>query len=424
MPGPLRRAAIGVAGGAVLAAVLAGAAGAQQHNSATELDRVNQEIEDTRAKGRALEDEAKRLSRELRLLREELVTTAKSTQQREALVTALEQQIEQLERDQANRRRELSEKHRHLAGALGALTRLSLNPPQAFFLYPGQPLEAVRGSILLRAAVPALGDQAVLLRDDLVALADVRSAIESKLTLLSKADADLADDRARLESLIARKQTIFQETARRSREAAARLETLVKESASLKELIDRLAEENRRLAAQEAVAASRSDADQSVASEPEPGSRLSAILARPEGLRSFPADGKIAAPVAGTLTQRYGADTGFGTSARGITVATREHAQIVAPYDGKVAFAGPFRNRGHVLIIEHGGGYHTVLAGFERIDVTTGQWVLAGEPVGSMPDEQTTSADTGPSLYMELRREGQPVNPLSWITSGSIRVHG
>ncbi len=414
-----------------MAALLAMSISAQDaftagEDSASELDRVNREIEETRSKGRALESEAKRLQKELRQLRADLVAAAKTTQQREALVSALEQQIEQLEHDQDARRRELTRKHGHLAGALGALTRLSMNPPQAFFLYPGPPLDAVRGSILLRAAVPALGDQATLLRDDLLALAEVRADIETKLGRLSKADSDLATDRQHLESLIARKQTMFKDTAERSREAANRLETLVGESRSLKELIERLQAENQRLEVQrQAAADAQSQAETAAAAEAaasRPQTPL--ILAKPEGLRDFPSVGEIAAPATGRLVQRYGSETGFGSSARGITVETRLSAQVVAPFDGQIVFSGPFRNRGLVLIIEHGGGYHTVLAGFDRVDVVTGQWVLAGEPVGIMPDTKQAEAKDGPPLYIELRRDGQPVNPLTWITSGSIKVHG
>ena len=62
---------------------------------------------------------------------------------------------------------------------------------------------------------------------------------------------------------------------------------------------------------------------------------------------------------------------------------------------------------GQILIIEHGGGYHTVLAGLEGADAVVGQWLLAGEPVGVVG-----SPDSGrPQLYLELRRDGQPIDP-------------
>ncbi|MBL0930093.1 MAG: peptidoglycan DD-metalloendopeptidase family protein [Alphaproteobacteria bacterium] len=80
---------------------------------------------------------------------------------------------------------------------------------------------------------------------------------------------------------------------------------------------------------------------------------------------------------------------------------------MIAPFDGTVAFAGPFRGYGLILILEHSGGYHSVLAQLGRIDAVVGQAVTAGEPVGRAgASEQGT-----PVLYLELRRNGQPVDP-------------
>jgi septal ring factor EnvC (AmiA/AmiB activator) len=72
------------------------------------------------------------------------------------------------------------------------------------------------------------------------------------------------------------------------------------------------------------------------------------------------------------------------------------------------------------LIIEHRGGYHTLLAGLESVASTIGQWLLAGEPVGVMAKNTAQK----PQLYMELRRNGQPVNPLPWIAQDSGRRRG
>ena len=95
---------------------------------------------------------------------------------------------------------------------------------------------------------------------------------------------------------------------------------------------------------------------------------------------------------------------------KGLTIAARPGATVVSPFDGTViAFAGPFRGYGELLIIEHTEGYHTLLAGLGRIDGTVGQRVLAGEPVGLMGDEKAAA------LYVELRRDGQPINPLPWL---------
>ena len=93
---------------------------------------------------------------------------------------------------------------------------------------------------------------------------------------------------------------------------------------------------------------------------------------------------------------------------------------MVAPYDGQVVYAGPFRGYGQILIIEHGESYHTLLAGIERIDAVEGQWVLAGEPVGTMERQGTEL----PKLYLELRHAGQPINPLPWLANFDNKVQG
>jgi septal ring factor EnvC (AmiA/AmiB activator) len=107
--------------------------------------------------------------------------------------------------------------------------------------------------------------------------------------------------------------------------------------------------------------------------------------------------------------------TKFGTremvgEARGIRIESRPGAQVVAPYDGKIVFAGPFRHYGQLLIIEHGDGYHSLLAGFGQLYGSIGQWVLTGEPVGVM-----TAKKSANQLYLELRSEGRAINPEPWL---------
>jgi septal ring factor EnvC (AmiA/AmiB activator) len=120
------------------------------------------------------------------------------------------------------------------------------------------------------------------------------------------------------------------------------------------------------------------------------------------------------------MKTRFGQTQSDGRAARGIVIAARKGAQIVAPFDGKVVYAGEFRSYGQNLIIEHGGRYHTLLAGLDRIDAVVGQWLLAGEPVGTLSSPQ----DGNPELYFELRRAGQPINPLPWLATTGDKVRG
>ncbi len=392
--------------------------------AADEAERVREELEAERQRSRELEQQARILSQELEALRLRLVTTARTTQEREALVANLELQIEELRIEMARREQVLAARHRELAGTLSALTGLAEDAPRAFFLYPGTPLEAVRGSMLLRAAIPTLGERATILRADLSALAAVREDLSQSLDQLSREDLALEGDREQLELLIAQKRALYEEAAERSRGSSERLRELTERSETLRELLAALEEER--------TARERQETAEPAPALGEDATQLAALAVsptdRPDGIRPFPNEGVITSPTVGTLVQQYGQDIGRGETAKGILIETREGTTVLSPFDGKVVFAGPFRDLGRVLIIEHDGGYHTILAGFERIDAADGHWLLAGEPIGVMPHtafENGVGGESGrPRLYMELRREGQPVNPLRWMTTGNIRVSG
>ena len=114
-------------------------------------------------------------------------------------------------------------------------------------------------------------------------------------------------------------------------------------------------------------------------------------------------------PARGVITTRYGEQKVKGVSSKGLTVSTRAKAQVISPFDGAVVFAGPFRGYGDMIIVEHGDGYLSLLAGLGSIDVEPGQMLLAGEPVGQMPEE------TNSELYIEIRKDNHPINPAAWF---------
>jgi len=103
---------------------------------------------------------------------------------------------------------------------------------------------------------------------------------------------------------------------------------------------------------------------------------------------------------------------------------------VVAPCDGWIAFSGPYRTFGQLLIINAGGGYYVVLAGMSRSNVNVGQFVLAGEPVASMGDgaAQTAAAIAvgakQPILYVEFRKDGASIDSSPWWAKSDSRKVG
>lgn len=178
----------------------------------------------------------------------------------------------------------------------------------------------------------------------------------------------------------------------------------------------REAEEQARRTAQEAQAAS----DKANRDAAEAQAREQAKEQAKTQTRSFTkAQGEMPFPARGNLVTKFGQTDDSGSPSKGISIETRPDAQVIAPYDGQVVFAGPFRGYGLLLIIEHAEGYHTLLSGMARLDGTVGQHLLAGEPVGVMGQSEGK-----PLLYVELRHNGQPVNPLPWLTARKTKVSG
>ena len=135
-----------------------------------------------------------------------------------------------------------------------------------------------------------------------------------------------------------------------------------------------------------------------------------------------------------TRIREFGGSDGSGGTQKGLSIAARPGAQITAPCDGWVVYAGAFRSYGQLLILNAGGGYHVLLAGMERISVDIGQFVLTGEPVAVMGDasqawpQASASVTTGPKqpvLYVEFRKDGTPIDPSPWwATNEGEKVRG
>jgi septal ring factor EnvC (AmiA/AmiB activator) len=190
---------------------------------------------------------------------------------------------------------------------------------------------------------------------------------------------------------------------------------LARQADNLKDLIAKL-EQGLSPATRAAREAARGDIRPALSTLRDPG-RLAPAVAF-ASLR-----GQVPIPVNGVKLKEYGAPDGIGGVEKGVSIATRAGAQVTAPADGWVVYAGPFRSYGQLLILNAGNGYHILLAGMERISVDLGQFVLTGEPVAMMGSSTHIAAiiatgSSQPVLYIEIRKDGVPVDPGPWWAAG------
>ena len=298
---------------------------------------------------------------------------------------------------------------------LAALQRIGHRPPPALIASPEDALQAVRTAMVLGAVLPEMRTQVDALAHDLAGLVAVRKQIAAERDRLKAEISSLDQERTRMTALIGERQK--QETDREKALAAERTRAteLARQVDNLKDLINKL-EQSLDPATRAAREAGRGESRPALSTLQDPG-RLAPAIAF-ASLR-----GRVPIPVNGVKLKQFGAPDGTGGVEKGLTVATRAGAQVTAPADGWVVYAGPFRSYGQLLILNVGGGYHVLLAGMDRISVDLGQFVLTGEPVAVMGNGSHIAAvlatgSSQPVLYIEFRKDGSPVDPGPWWAAG------
>lgn len=378
-----------------------------------ELDELTRTIGLSEERQAELQREIDAIERDRDALNADLLRTAQRVHSLESELDATEERLVRLNENVVDVRASLNERRGVLAEVLATLQRIGRRPPPALAVRPQDALAAVRSAMLLNAVMPEIRIEAEALAEDLQQLTNLHDEIASERDRLKTDAARLAEERSRVEMLIAAKR----EQGNQSREQLAaesrKARQLAEAATSLKDLIARLETE---------IDASRRAAEEAarnrVTGKPadpfaDPGRLAPAI-------HFADAKGLLDMPVSGAMLRAYGEDDGFGAQTQGVSIAARAGARVTAPADGWVAYSGPFRSYGQLLILNTGDGYHVLLAGMERIDVDLGQFVLAGEPVAVMGHPKLASAaaldpgTTRPVLYVEFRKDGNSIDPAPW----------
>lgn len=369
-----------------------------------DLDAIRDQIDSSQQRAEDLGEQAEALAETEGSLQTRLVTAAGRAQSLEQDLTGIEGRLTRLREDEAQKLRALEDRQEELQATVAGLQRLGRRPPQALLLAPGTTHDAIRSAILLRESVPVLQERASSLKRDLTQLAALRESIGSEITALRETQEGLDVERKVLAHLTQVAALRRQQAEQERKQYTEQVDVLAKRAQGLEDLLSRL-DTLRRTQPRPAPRPLATPED------PVPGNSLAALPPVERGNMRLPAAGPV-------LTQ-FGDRLSTGDNAQGVTIQTRAQAAITAPAEGRVAFADFFRNYGLLLIIEHADGYHTLLSGMESLDAVVDQWVVSGEPLGRMGSEQENA-----KLYVELRANGDPINPLPWFAALDEKVNG
>lgn len=373
------------------------------------------------AVGKEATQRAEQLEAQASRLAHERVKAAATLREAEAATADVAARIDEL----ADRRRDAEQRMKTQEQAIKPLLplieRLSLYPVETMLAVPESAESALRGVLVLKGLTRQVEQTAERLRQDKAELVMAEKALEAEAPNLRNARAVQARQAALLDRQIAEAHAARANAETEADLAASVAATAAIRMGSLRAVLNTLETQRRSEEAQAAQQAER-DERQKRSGSAQAARRREAVLARPTGAGSIAGNaaphGQLQAPVIGVVVKGWGEQT-EGGPASGVSYHAPPAARVVSPCGGRVVFADNFRSYGLLLIVDCGGGYHVVLSGLQRLDVKLGQRLVAAEPVGAMASWEPGSTARRPALYVELRHDGQPVNPAPWLNPSS-----
>ena len=354
-------------------------------SSAQQLSTLSSELKQGQPQLASAKEKTESLAREAAALKKKLIETAARIEMLERQQIEADVRIVRLSAENARLSKGFANDRVAVTKLLAVLERLQHDMPPALAMRPDDALGAARGAMLIGASLPPVYAQAAALSRRIDALRRTRQDLERQKAAAADTSARLNVARGQLDELLAEKEREAAGAAESYDSLKNRLQQIARQAADFQALLTRVRSLRQDMSG---------DTRQGVVT----------VEAAASGSLNGLSRNSLLPPVVGAST----ASKETGTP--GLSYATRPGAQVIAPSDGKVLYAGPYHTSGQVLILEITTGYDVVLAGLGRVTVKPNDQLLAGEPVGNMPPE---AADN--RLYFELRHDGRGSSPEPWL---------
>lgn len=347
-------------------------------------NRINQEKE---AKG-ALKQKIQTVQQDLSSTKEQLISIATDIQSNETNLKTLQRRIKNLEKKKNELSDQVLSDRKSIARLITTLQRLRRTPPESLFARNQEPFKTAQSISVMRNIIPSIERHAEKLDATLKDLNYVTTDLKQERAELMYESQTLQERRVRLSKLLDKRKDLHAKIDHDIRMREMTIQKISLQAKNLEDLVTRIKKEEKQL---------------------EKKRRQTAKLAKkkaPAPIISNARDARL--PISGIIRTAYNNTDDLGAKSKGLTIEGRSESLVVAPMNGKISYSGTFKRYGNLVIIEHAGGYHSLIAGLGVINVVVGAHVKSGEPIGSLPN---SSLNPRPTVYYELRRNGKPVNP-------------
>ena len=380
---------------ACLAVTLSGGLAWAQSRDGTDvsaLARARREAAEATRRSAALEQQARQARSEVARTRADAAAVAARIQAAEAGLTAAEARIRIIEQLRARQPARLAERQGPLIRLTAALQTMARRPPALALVQPGSLDDVVHVRSLLASTLPVIRERTAGVRAEIEAGNKLRRQTGLAAEGLKRSQAELREQRVALARLEAQQRVRSQSLTETALFESDRALALGEEARDLGELMGTLAYQSR--------------LRRSLAALPGPAPRppISGGAAMPltNAAQALERRPRYRLPVEGRLVTGTGEISEGGVHARGLTFETRPGAIVTAPGAGRIAYAGPFRSYGTIVIIDHGDGWTSLVTRLARTEMKVGETIAAGSPLGR-------AAPSRARISVELRHHGRPV---------------
>lgn len=403
-------AAVVLAGTAALASSRLPAADAiiLQGTGGTTLNQEQAALKAARVQSEQARERSERLERQAAVARDEAdqarrraAAMAARIQQAEADIQAAQARIAIIARLQRAQAARLAARQEPVVRLTAALQMMARRPLALALVQPGSVSDAVHMRAVLGQILPVIHERTAGLRAELERSRALRETAEQAAAALAQGQADLKQRQAALRTLETRSRLAERDYRSNAGLESDRAVALGERARDIVDLMDRL----------EAAG----DVRDALAMLPGPVLRPArpdlATASAPVAERGRDAPPPYRLPVMGQLVTGMGEVSESGVRSRGLTIVTQAGALAVAPTAGRIVFAGPYRGYGQIVILDHGGGWTTLITGLLRLSARVGDSVRQGDPLGNAGPGRT-------SVTIELRRNGRPVDIVPLVGLG------
>lgn len=355
-------------------------------NKSEALGSFKDRIEIENKEKSALQKRIKSIDNDLSTTKNKLISVAKAIQKNEADLKIFEQKITNMELKKAILDDKLKSDRSSIAKLILALERIRRTPPEAMLAMPEAPYKTAQSAMLMGSIIPSINRHAAKLNKNLETLDSVTKQLGSEKTALLSVSKTLELSHDELSRLLLKRKQLYTQTNNDLKSREITIQKISLQASNLEDLVAKIKED-------EAKEIER---------------MKKANITRKNQQQKIIDDGNARLPISGIIRTAYKQRDNLGASSKGLTIEGRSNSIVVAPMGGKVQFTGSFKRYGNIVIIEHVNNYHSLIAGLGDITTIVGDYIKSGEPIGILPN---SSLIPRPTLYYELRKNGNPVNP-------------